>query len=292
MPIAIAQSTLGALVEVHGGAIDAELSPGLTVRALGAADRAEPCDLAPVLHDRGATRLVTPATVLLVSSKVAARVPEGRRWVHPRADLVMVRLLSSLAESDVEFDLVDGAHVARGVELPADLRLEPGVVIFPGVRLGARVRLGAGSVLGRVGFGFVDDEQGRPVRIPHRAGVTLGDGVEIGALCTIDAGVLAPTELGVDTKLDAHVHLGHGVVVGARCRIAAQGGLAGSVVIEDDVWIGGQAGIADHCRVGRGARIAAKAGVIGDVPSGAVFAGYPAVARARWLRGHAKLYRA
>lgn len=63
------------------------------------------------------------------------------------------------------------------------------------------------------------------------------------------------------------------------------------VVIEDDVWIGGQAGIADHCRVRRGARIAAKAGVIGDIDAGAVVAGYPAVARARWLRGHARLYR-
>lgn len=292
MAIAIAQSSLGALVEAHGGAIDAELSRELVVGSAGAADRADGCDLAPVLHDRGAVGLRAPATVLLVSARVAGRVPQGRRWVHPRADLVLARLLSSLPERPVEFDFVDGAQIARGVELPADVRLEPGVVVFPGVRLGARVRLGAGSVVGRVGFGFVDDEQGVPMRIPHRAGVTLGDGVEIGALCTIDAGVLAPTELGPDTKLDAHVHLGHGVVVGARCRIAAQCGLAGSVVIEDDVWIGGQAGIADHCRVGRAARIAAKAGVIGDVPSGAVFAGYPAVARARWLRGHAKLYRA
>ncbi len=292
MPVAIAQATLGALVDAHGGALDGGLSRDLLVRALGAAERADACDLSPVLHDRGAASLRAPAAVLLTATRVAGRVPEGRRWVHPRADLVLARLLASLPEAPVEFELVDGAQIARGVALPADLRLEPGVVVFPGVRLGARVRLGAGSVVGRVGFGFVDDEQGAPLRIPHRAGVTLGDGVEIGALCTIDAGVLAPTELGRDTKLDAHVHLGHGVVLGARCRLAAQVGLAGSVAIEDDVWIGGQAGIADHCRVGRGARIAAKAGVIGDVPSGAIFAGYPAVARSRWLRGHAKLYRA
>ena len=31
--------------------------------------------------------------------------------------------------------------------------------------------------------------------------------------------------------------------------------------------------------------------VIGDVPAGSVFAGYPAVERGRWLRGHARLYR-
>jgi UDP-3-O-[3-hydroxymyristoyl] glucosamine N-acyltransferase len=56
--------------------------------------------------------------------------------------------------------------------------------------------------------------------------------------------------------------------------------------------IGGQVGIADHVRVGDGAKIAAKSGVIGDVPANAVVAGYPAVSRARWLRGLAHLYRA
>ncbi len=45
--------------------------------------------------------------------------------------------------------------------------------------------------------------------------------------------------------------------------------------------------MADHVRVGPGARLAAKAGVIGDVEAGAVVAGYPAVARERWLRAAA-----
>ena len=54
------------------------------------------------------------------------------------------------------------------------------------------------------------------------------------------------------------------------------------------VLVGGQAGFADHVTVGDGARIAAKSGVIGDVPAGAVVAGYPAVPRARWLRALAR----
>jgi UDP-3-O-[3-hydroxymyristoyl] glucosamine N-acyltransferase len=43
--------------------------------------------------------------------------------------------------------------------------------------------------------------------------------------------------------------------------------------------------------IGDGARIAAKSGVIGDVPAGAVVAGYPAQPRARWLRALARLYK-
>ncbi len=73
--------------------------------------------------------------------------------------------------------------------------------------------------------------------------------------------------------------------------IAAQTGLAGSVVVGRGVLIGGQVGIADHLRIGDGARIAAKSGVIGDVPAGATYAGYPAVDRPRWLRGLATVYR-
>lgn len=293
--------TLRELVARHGGELDAALDPESVVRGVGPSDR-DGADLAPVLHDRGASRLAT-SSILLVAARVAARVPHGRRWTHPQAERVLAELLR--VEEPPPFDRDDvhptarldgalvhpGARIGRGVVIGAGSRIEPGTTIFPGVRVGRDVVVGAGSVIGRPGFGFVDDGRGGATRMPHRAGVVLEDRVELGALCTVDAGILAPTRIGEDTKLDAHVHVGHGVVVGARCRIAAQVGLAGSVVVEDEVWIGGQAGIADHCRIGKGARVAAKAGVIGDVPPGEVFAGYPAVARSRWLRGHARLYR-
>jgi UDP-3-O-[3-hydroxymyristoyl] glucosamine N-acyltransferase len=71
--------------------------------------------------------------------------------------------------------------------------------------------------------------------------------------------------------------------------VAAQSGFAGSVRIGAGVRVGGQAGIADHVTVGDGANVAAKAGVIGDIPSGATVAGYPAVSRARWLKGMARM---
>lgn len=266
-------ATLGDLVVLHGGLLDPDLDPSHLVATIAASDRDEVCDLAPVLSDRGATGLRARPFVWLVAEGSAARVPVGNRWVHPRAEAVLAEML----ETDIE---------PPPSQIPPDAHLEPNVVIFPNVVFGRGVVIGANSVIGRPGFRYVGVR-----RMPHRAGVILGDGVEIGALCSVDAGILAPTILGAGTKLDAQVHVGHGVRVGSHCRIAAQVGLAGSVVVEDEVWIGGQAGIADHCHLGRGSRIAAKAGVIGDVPAGETFAGYPAVARARWLRGHARLYR-
>jgi len=286
--IAVELHTIGELVEKHGGTLDPGIDASTKIARVGASDRREGADLSPVLHVRGAVALASDAKVLLVAKDLEGRVPSGRRWIHPRADLALAEVLRDDAPPPV-FDEVNGARIARWAVIGEGARIAPFAVIHAGARIGARVIIGEGAVIGRPGFGFAE---GRiPVRIPHRAGVVIEDDVEIGALCTIDAGILVPTHVGAHTKLDAHVHVGHGVSIGARCRIAAQVGFAGSVVVEDDVRVGGQAGIADHVHIGRGARIAAKAGVIGDVPEGATFAGYPAVARARWLRGHARLYR-
>ena len=297
--------TLGSLVDEHGGELDDALDVRRSIFRVGISDGYGDYDLAPVLHARGAARVSTTAPVLLVAASIAGAVVVGRRWIHPRADLILARLLFATeapsfvegaihpsARVDERATIEPGARIGRDVVIEAGALVSTSAVVYPRVHVGRDVIIGASSVIGRPGFGFVDGEPGNPaVRIPHRAGVILSEGVELGALCTVDAGVLSPTTIGAHSKLDAQVHVGHGVVLGARCRVAAQVGFAGSVIVEDDVFIGGQAGLADHVRVGRGARIAAKAGVIGDVPAGATFAGYPAVARGRWLRGHARLYR-
>jgi UDP-3-O-[3-hydroxymyristoyl] glucosamine N-acyltransferase len=160
-------------------------------------------------------------------------------------------------------------------------------VVYGGVVLEERVVVGAGAVLGRPGFGFAVGPGGERRRIPQLGGVRVGRDAEIGALGTVDAGTVRPTEIGSGTKLDAHVHVGHNVLLGNNCMVAAQVGFAGSVEVGDDVWIGGQSGFADHVRVGRGARVAAKSGVIADVAEGAVVAGFPSRPRLEWLRREA-----
>jgi len=145
--------------------------------------------------------------------------------------------------------------------------------------------------VGHPGFGWADAPDGTVRAVPQLGGVLLEDDVYIGPMCSVDAGTLSPTRIRRGAKLDAHVHVGHNGDVGEGVMIAAQSGLAGSVTLGRDVLVGGQAGFADHVTVGDGARIAAKSGVIGDVPPGAVVAGYPAVPRTRWLRALARLYR-
>jgi len=167
----------------------------------------------------------------------------------------------------------------------------PTAVVYPGVRLGARVRVGPGAVIGAPGFGFLPRADGAYEHIPQLGGVVIEDDVWIGACCTIDAGTLGPTWVRRGAKLDSHVHVGHNSEVGEDALLCAQVGLAGSVVVGGSCVLGGQAGVADHVHVGARARVAAKSGVIGDIAAGAVVGGYPAVERAKWLRGLAVSYR-
>ncbi|MDE3114706.1 MAG: UDP-3-O-(3-hydroxymyristoyl)glucosamine N-acyltransferase, partial [Pseudomonadota bacterium] len=75
-----------------------------------------------------------------------------------------------------------------------------------------------------------------------------------------------------------------------HCFIVAQVGLSGSVELGDFVVLAGQAGIADHTRIGDGARIGAKGGVpSGDYPGGMDYGGFPIRPLKDWRREVATL---
>ena len=90
--------------------------------------------------------------------------------------------------------------------------------------------------------------------------------------------------IGAGTVIGDLVHIAHNVRIGKMCVIAGQVGIAGSTVLEDHVMMGGQVGIADHLTIGKGARIAAKSGVIRDIAAGETVAGYPALPSRQWHR--------
>jgi UDP-3-O-[3-hydroxymyristoyl] glucosamine N-acyltransferase len=92
--------------------------------------------------------------------------------------------------------------------------------------------------------------------------VVIEDNVEIGANTCVDRGALGETRIGSGTKIDNLVQVGHNVRIGKRCVIAAQTGISGSTVIEDDCVIGGQVGFGDHALVKSGAVIGSQAGIL------------------------------
>lgn len=155
-----------------------------------------------------------------------------------------------------------GVRIGDGVKIGVDCVIQPNVVISAAATIGDRAVIHAGVVIGADGFGFVRDESGNYVKFPQIGSVEIGDDVEIGANTCIDRGALGNTVVASGTKIDNLVQVGHNVRIGQRCIIAAETGISGSVVIEDDCVIGGQVGFGDHVHVQSGAVIGSQAGVL------------------------------
>jgi len=188
-----------------------------------------------------------------------------------------------------------GSVIAANVVIGQSCEIYPNVTIYPGARLGDRVIVHSGAVLGSDGFGYVRDEKsGRYEKFPQIGRLEIEDDVEIGANSTIDRGALDLTRIGRGTKIDNLVHVGHNVQIGEDVVIAAQTGLSGSAVIENNVVMGGQVGIADHVKIAAGAILGAQSGI----PSrkiirgkGVVFWGTPARPIREYLKELAVLAR-
>lgn len=171
----------------------------------------------------------------------------------------------------LEAGVVLGEYVSVG----DDCVLHPKVVLYDNVSIGNRVILHAGVCLGADGFGYVRHELGYQ-KFPQIGTVVIEDDVEIGAYTCVDRAALGRTRIGRGTKLDNMVHVGHNCDIGERVVIAAQTGISGSVVIEDDAVIGGQVGFGDHTRVLSGAVIGSKAGILpGKIVRPGVWWGIP-----------------
>jgi UDP-3-O-[3-hydroxymyristoyl] glucosamine N-acyltransferase len=179
--------------------------------------------------------------------------------------------------------------IAAGVEVGDDCRIGPNVTLSHCV-IGSRVVLHPGVRIGQEGFGFAPDKAG-PIKVPQLGRVLIGDDVDIGANTTIDRGSGPDTVIGPGSMIDNLVQIGHNVILGRCCILAGQVGISGSTRLDDFVMVGGQGGLAGHLRVGSGARIAAKSGIMRDVPAGETVCGSPAVPLTEFMRQTAVLQR-
>jgi UDP-3-O-[3-hydroxymyristoyl] glucosamine N-acyltransferase len=225
-----------------------------------------------------------PSALVHHSAKLAAQVAIEER--------VVIRENVAIGQGS---SIGAGSVIGPDVKVGRDCRIYPNVTIYPKATLGDRVVVHAGAVLGSDGFGYVRDRTtGRYEKFPQIGQLAIEDDVEIGANATIDRGALNVTRIRRGTKIDNLVHVGHNVSVGEDVVIAAQTGLSGSAVVENNVVIGGQVGIADHVRIEAGAILGAQSGI----PSkkvirgkGVVFWGTPARPIKEYLKELAVLAR-
>ncbi|MEX0744155.1 MAG: UDP-3-O-(3-hydroxymyristoyl)glucosamine N-acyltransferase [Phycisphaeraceae bacterium] len=171
-------------------------------------------------------------------------------------------------------------YVGRRATLGDHCTLHPGVTVYDHCQLGQRVTLHAGCSIGQDGFGYATHgEAGTPPvhhKIPPAGNAVIEDDVEMGAHCSVDRATMGSTIVDRGSKFSNGVTIGHGSKVGPHNLLVAQVGLAGSVTTGAYVAIGGQVGVAGHLKIGDQSQIAAKAGVVADVPEKVQFGGAPA----------------
>ena len=165
-------------------------------------------------------------------------------------------------------------YIGENVSIGAHTKIYSGACIMDNVSIGENVSIGPNSVIGHSAFYY--KQNGSSHEQMHSIGkVEIRDHAEIGALCTIDKGVSASTIIGVGTKIDNQVHVGHDTIIGQNCLIASGVGISGCVTIEDDVKIWGQVGCASNVTIGAKAIILGQAGVTKSIEGNKTYFGTP-----------------
>ncbi len=179
------------------------------------------------------------------------------------------------------------ASVGRNVRVGRRTTLHPGVRVLDNVFIGDDCTIHAGTVLGADGFGLLQRD-GRNVKLAHLGTVRIGNDVEIGALCTVDRGMIQDTVIGDGFKCDDHCHIGHNCQVGPHGVMAGGCMLGGSVETGRGAMLGGHCAVRDHVKIGDNARVAGNSGVTADVPDGGAVVGFPThpVAEQRRVYAH------
>jgi UDP-3-O-[3-hydroxymyristoyl] glucosamine N-acyltransferase len=262
----------------------AESACGACLTTADLADKAPPNSIVLIVED-------PQAAFAVAAEAFYPNLPEAITQVEAMPSGAFIDDTAKLG-ADVVIEA--GAVVGPKAEIGARTRIGPGAVIGAGVVVGQDCQIGAnaslmvcligdgvvthpGVCIGQDGFGFVfDSVAGRHRKVPQLGRVVIGNDVEIGANTTIDRGALEDTLIGAGCRIDNQVQIAHNVSLGERCIVVSQVGISGSCKIGNDVVLAGQVGLADHVTIGPRAQVAAKSGVMRDIPPGQAVMGYPA----------------
>lgn len=221
-------------------------------------------------------RFAPPADLPAIGIDPSARVSSSAS-IDPTARIGPGVFVGAHASIGPRTCLFAGVSIYEQATIGADCVLHTHVSVRERCVVGNRVILAAGVALGTDGFGYRPSADGRGIaKIPHIGHVVVEDDVEIGANSCVDRGKFGATRIGAGSKIDNLCQIGHNVEIGRCVVMSGLTGVAGSTKIGDGCRIGGGCGIADHLVIGRGVNLAARSGVMSDIPDGATWGGFPA----------------
>ena len=193
-----------------------------------------------------------------------------------------------------DFDVVNGAYIAKTAVIGRHCRIFPGAYIGGEVELGDNCYIGSGakligkiitgnnvvirenSVLGADGLTTNRDEQGKALTIPQFGGIVIEDDVQIGALTVIARGAIDDTVIRRGAKIDSSSFISHNVQIGEASFIVGETIMFGSSSTGKNVLISGNSTIRDGRHIGDGAIVGMGSVVVKNVEDGQTVKGNPA----------------
>jgi UDP-N-acetylglucosamine acyltransferase len=188
--------------------------------------------------------------------------------IHPTA------IIEPGAELGADVQIGAYAFVGSGVQLGAGTQLHHHASVEGHTTLGAKCEIFPYACIG----GKTQDlkyKGGRP-------GLRIGERNVFREYVTVHAATFDSefTLIGSDNTILAYSHIAHDCIVGDHCVMSNGTMLAGHVVVEDHVIIGGYGGVHQFCRLGAYAMLSATAKLVQDLPPFFIADGTPAVVRA------------
>lgn len=250
----------------------------------------------PKYYDKA---LHSEATIILIDKEVAC--PEGKALLvsdDPFRDFNKINDhftgIQTFETTGNNLSIGENCKIHPSVIIGNDVTIGDNCMIFPNVVIGDRTVIGnnciiqAGTVLGGDAFYYNKNAEGYR-KMLSVGNVILEDEVEIGVNCCIDRGVTDSTIIKKGSKLDNLIQIGHDTVLGERTLVASGAMIAGCCIIEDDVQVWGQVGMASGKRVGKGAVLLGKTGVNRDLEGGKTYFGSLAEEFREYLKKEVKL---
>ena len=250
----------------------------------------------PKYYDKA---LNSDATIILIDKEVAC--PEGKALLiseDPFRDFNKINThftrIYNFTEELHDLEVGEGTFVHPTAVIGNEVKIGKNCHIFPNVVIGDRTVIGdnviiqSGTVLGGDAF-YYRKLNGNFDRLISVGNVVIENNVEIGNNCTIDRGVTDSTIIGEGSILDNLIQIGHDTIIGKKVLIASLAAIAGCCVIEDEVTVWGQVGMASGNRVGKGAVLLGKTGVNKDLEGGKTYFGQLAEEFREYLRKEVKL---
>jgi UDP-3-O-[3-hydroxymyristoyl] glucosamine N-acyltransferase len=222
-----------------------------------------------VRHFAAATRKLVPGIHPMAAVDASATLDPAKVCVHAGAVIMAGAVVGDGSSIGPNSVIGEDARLGRDCQIMANATVRERCV------LGDRVILQPGAVIGADGYGY-ELVDGRHVKIDQVGIVEIGDDVEIGANATIDRARFGKTLIGVGTKIDNLVQIGHNCVLGKHCLIVSLTGISGSTRLGNYVTMAGQVGTVGHVTIGDHATLAGRTGVTQDLAGGQVYSGRPA----------------